>query len=167
MKSHPLDNVDRRLLDLMQQNARLSLDVLADLVSLSTPAVQRRIKRMRDAHVITGDTVVVSPISVGLTLTLIVTVQLERERSDQIDEFQSALAREPLVQQSYYVTGEGDFIIIVLAKNMDEYEALTRRLFFDNHNVRGFKTSVVMGKSFRSLKVPAVYAAPSNEQDSV
>ncbi|TAL89383.1 MAG: Lrp/AsnC family transcriptional regulator [Candidimonas sp.] len=167
MKPYSLDNTDRRLLDLMQKDARQSLDALADRVCLSTPAVQRRIKRMRDAGVILGDVVVVNPVAIGLMMTFIVNVQLERERSGQVDEFQNTLAREPLVQQYYYVTGEGDFMIIALAKNMDEFEALTRRLFFDNPNVRGFKTSVVMGKSLRSLTVPAVHAGISDEQDSV
>ncbi len=157
MKIFDLDATDRQLLDLLQRDARQSLEVLAEQVALSAPAVQRRIKRMRDAGVILGEVAVVDPAAVGLTMTFVVIVELERERADQIDQFRRKAMREPQVQQCYYVTGEGDFVIIALARNMDDFEALTRRLFFDDQNVRRFRTSVVMGKSFKSLAVPAVY----------
>ena len=155
MKHVELDHTDRRLLDLLQQDARRSLESLAREVSLSAPAVQRRIKRLRDSGVITREVVVVDPAAVGLPMTFIVIVELERERADQIDAFRRKASKEPLVQQCYYVTGEGDFVIIALARSMDDFEALTRRLFFDDRNVRRFRTSVVMGPALRSLTAPA------------
>ncbi len=161
MKKYDLDATDRQLLDLLQQDSRRSLEVLAEGVALSAPAVQRRIKRMRDTGVIVGDVAVVDPSAVGLSMTFVVTVELERERADQIDQFRRKAMAEALVQQCYYVTGEGDFIIIALAQSMGDFEALTRRLFFDDKNVRRFRTSVVMGKSFKSLAVPATYTPPT------
>jgi DNA-binding Lrp family transcriptional regulator len=156
MDDIPLDPIDRRLLDLLQEDARRSLETLAAEVSLSAPAVQRRIRRLREAGVITGDAVLVDPAAVGLPMTFVVIVELERERADQVDAFRRKAAREPQVQQCYYVTGEGDFVLIALARDMDDFEALSRRLFFDDPNVRRFRTSVVMGKAERSLAVPAV-----------
>ena len=61
---------------------------------------------------------------------------------------------EPLVQQCYYVTGEADFCLICLAKSMFDFEDLTKRLFFENSNVRRFRTSVAMGNKKVSLKIP-------------
>lgn len=163
MKTYEPDGKDRQLLDLLQQDARQSLETLADEVALSAPAVQRRIRRMRDAGIITGEVAVVEPAAVGLPMTFIVIVELERERAEQIDAFRRKVANEPRVQQCYYVTGEGDFVLIAVATDMDDFEALTRRLFFDDPNVRRFRTSVVMGRSFRSLSVPAVEAvAPAD-----
>lgn len=150
-----IDQTDRQLLDLLQNDARQSLEKLAAQVDLSAAAVQRRIKRLRDAKVITGDVVQIDAAAVGLSMTFVVTVELERERADEIDAFRRKASKEPQVQQAYYVTGEGDFILIVLATSMDDYERLTRRLFFDDPNIRRFRTSVVMGKPFRSLTVPA------------
>lgn len=163
MKTYEPDGKDRQLLDLLQQDARQSLETLADEVALSAPAVQRRIRRMRDAGIITGEVAVVEPAAVGLPMTFIVIVELERERAEQIDAFRRKMENEPRVQQCYYVTGEGDFVLIAVANDMDDFEALTRRLFFDDPNVRRFRTSVVMGRSFRSLSVPAVDAAASTE----
>lgn len=161
MKPTDLDAKDRQLLDLLQQDARRSLETLAGEVGLSAPAVQRRIKRLREAGIITGEVAVVDPAAVGLPMTFIVVVELERERAEQIDAFRRKVMAEPQVQQGYYVTGEGDFVIVALARDMDDFEALTRRLFFDDPNVRRFRTSVVMGRAFRSLSAPAVHAGAS------
>lgn len=159
MTGRDLDDIDRRLLDLLQVDARQSLERLAAEVGLSGAAVQRRIKRMRDAGIIVRDLVEIDPAAVGLPMTFIVVVELERERADQIDAFRRKAEGEALVQQYYYVTGEGDFVLVALAQNMNDFEAMTRRLFFDDANVRRFRTSVVMGKALRSLPVPASYAA--------
>ena len=159
MTQATLDHVDRLLLDLLQYDARRSLESLAREVSLSAPAVQRRIKRLRERGVITGEVVVVDPAAVGLPMSFVVIVELERERADQIDAFRRKAAREPLVQQCYYVTGEGDFVLIVIARSMDDFESLTRRLFFTDQNVRRFRTSVVMGQALRTLAVPAAHGA--------
>lgn len=157
MKKRKLDKTDRRLLDLLQDDSRQSLEQLAEQVHLSAPAAQRRIKRMRDEAVIIGDVSVVDSVAVGLPMTFVILVELERERAEQVDQFRRKAEDEQLVQQCYYVTGEADFIIIALAQNMDDFEALTRRLFFEDKNVRRFRTSVVMGKGFRSLTVPATH----------
>ncbi|MFW5970411.1 MAG: Lrp/AsnC family transcriptional regulator [Halofilum sp. (in: g-proteobacteria)] len=157
-----LDTKDRQLLDLLQQDARQSLEALAGEVGLSAPAVQRRIKRLRAEGVIEREVAVVNPVAVGLPMTFIVIVELERESADQIDVFRRKVIAEPQVQQGYYVTGEGDFVIIAVARDMDDFEALTRKLFFDDPNVRRFRTSVAMGKGFRSLNVPAVYAGDAD-----
>ncbi|MEX2629178.1 MAG: Lrp/AsnC family transcriptional regulator [Tistlia sp.] len=159
MTSLPLDPIDRQLLDLLQQDAGRSLESLAGEVALSAPAVQRRIRRLRAAGVITAQVALVEPAAVGLPMTFIVTVELERERADQIDGFRRKAAAEPLVQQCYYVTGEGDFVLVALARDLDDFEALTRRLLFDDPNVRRFRTSVVMGKPLRGTAVPAGHAS--------
>ncbi|WDR04665.1 Lrp/AsnC family transcriptional regulator [Devosia rhodophyticola] len=154
-----LDRTDRHLLDLLQQDARQSLENLAAQVNLSTAAVQRRIKRLRDSKVITGEVVRVDEAAVGMAMTFIVSVELDRERASEIDAFRRKASKEPQVQQAYYTTGEADFVLIVLAHDMDDYELLTQRLFFDDPNIRRFRTSVVMGKSYRSLTVPTTHSA--------
>ncbi|APZ44580.1 Lrp/AsnC family transcriptional regulator [Acidihalobacter ferrooxydans] len=166
MKFPALDLIDRCLLDLLQADARQSLDRLAEAVSLSAPAVQRRIKRLRESGVIVRDAVEIQPAAVGLPMTFIVTVELEHERADQVDKFRRKVANEALVQQCYYVTGDSDFVIIALAQSMDDFEAMTRRLFFDDANIRRFRTAVVMGKPLRSLAVPANYVADPPQRGS-
>lgn len=149
-----MDPKDAALLNLLQNDASLTLERLADAVSLSVPAVQRRIKRLRNSGVIKGNVIIVDPVAVDMSMTFVLIVELERDRSEHIESFRRKAIKEPLVQQCYYVTGEGDFVIISIAKNMDDFEAMTHRLLFEDSNVRGFKTSISMGKSYKTLYVP-------------
>ena len=87
-------------------------------------------------------------------MTFIVLVELERESLQQLDLFRKRARNEPLVQQCYYVTGEADFILICTARDMQDFEELTHRLFFENSNVRRFRTSVVMDRTKTGLTVP-------------
>lgn len=152
-----IDDIDRRLLELLQEDSRQGLDALGHRVSLSAPAVQRRIRRMKESGVIEREMVEVNAAKVGMPMTFIVLVELEREHSDKIDKFKKKAEEEPLVQQSYYVTGETDFVLVVIAHDMAQFEALTRRLFFDDANVRRFSSSVVMGNPYRSMRVPIYF----------
>lgn len=149
-----LDLADAKILELMQANARLGLEVLAEKTGLSVASVQRRLKALRDKKVIVKDVAVVDPAKAGSAMTFIVMVELERERLDQIDAFTRRAQKEPHVQQCYYVTGEADFCLICTAADMNDFEALSKRLFFEDSNVRRFRTSVVMGRKKVGLDVP-------------
>jgi Lrp/AsnC family transcriptional regulator, leucine-responsive regulatory protein len=148
-----LDKPDRIILDTLQTNARVSLEALADACGLSSASVQRRMKRLRDTHVIESEVAILNPDALGQCMTFIVMVELERERIDQLDAFRRIVRKEVQVQQCYYVTGEADFTLICTARNMADFEALTQRLFFENTNVRRFRTSVVMDRTKVGLTV--------------
>ena len=154
----PLDGFDRKILELVQCSNRTTSEEIADRVGLSPAAVQRRLKRLREQRVIRADVSVVDRKSVGRPMTFVVLVSLERERADLIDAFKTAMKSVPAVQQCYYVTGSSDFILIVTAEDMDEYERFTRSTFFDNANVRSFQTNVVMDAVKVGLTVPVIAA---------
>ena len=120
-----ITSADAIILNLLQKDAKLGLDVLAYETGLSVASVQRRLKSLRIRKLILGDVAIVDPVKVGLPMTFIVLVELERERIDQIDAFIRRAQDEPLVQQCYYVTGEADFCLICVAKSMFDFEDLT------------------------------------------
>ncbi|TVO59323.1 Lrp/AsnC family transcriptional regulator [Denitromonas halophila] len=154
VSSHTLDNFDRKILDIVQVANRTTSEEIAEQVALSPAAVQRRLKRMREQQVILSDVSVVNPKAVGRGMTFVVQVSLERERADLIDTFKDGMRNNPAVQQCYYVTGNSDFILIVTAADMDDYERFTRTAFFENSNVRSFQTNVVMAPVKVSLCIP-------------
>ena len=151
-----LDVFDIKLLAEVQRNNRATADVLADKVGLSPSACLRRLKRLRDEGVIEADISVISPEAIGRTLTMVVEVTLERERPDIMDEFKRSMRQTPSVMQCYYVTGEIDFILVVTARDMRQYEEFTKQFFFENPNVRRFHTLVVMDRVKVGLSVPIV-----------
>ena len=149
-----LDEFDREILRRVQIDARATAEVIGGDIGLSAAAVQRRLKRLRQDGVIVAEVAVVDPAAVGQAMTFIVGVELERERADMLDVFRRAARADPNVQQCYYVTGIADFILIVTARDMADFEAVTRRLLFDNPNIRRFTTSVVMARDKVSSVVP-------------
>lgn len=149
-----IDDSDRAILDCLQRDASISINDLAHEAQLSTASVQRRLKRLKDAKVISREVAIVDQSRIGQKMSFVILVELERERVDQLQAFRDAARKEPQVQQCYYVTGEADFVLICTAKDMEDFERLTHSLFFDNENVRRFRTSVVMGRTKVGLTVP-------------
>ena len=153
--AHPaLDDFDRAILAILQRDNGTPHRRIAEEVHLSAPAVQRRVRRMERDGVIAANVAVVDPASVGRPLTIVVQVELESERADRVDAIKRRFAAAPEVQQCYYVTGEADFVLVLTVATMAEYEALARRLFFAEENVRRFRTFVAMDAVKRGLAVP-------------
>ena len=152
--STTLDEFDLRLLALVQADGRLSQAELGNRVGLSTAAVNRRLKRLLDAGVIQRWGALLSPTALGHPLTVVVQVEVESERIDLLDAMKRGFRACPQVQQCYYVAGEWDFILVMAVRDMEQYTALTRQLFFESNNVKRFKTLVALDRVKASLDVP-------------
>jgi DNA-binding Lrp family transcriptional regulator len=139
-----LDDFDRAILRILQQNNRTKQHKIGEAVNLSAPSVQRRIRRMEAEGVIRANVAVVDPAAVGLQLTIFVELELVSETPDEIDAVKKTLLNAPEVQQCFYVTGEVDFMVVVVVESMAVYEDFTRRMFFENGNIRKFRTFVSM-----------------------
>lgn len=140
----PLDGFDRAILRILQRNNATPQREIGAVVNLSAPAVQRRIKRMEEDGVISANVALISPEAVGLPLTIFVEVELVSETLADIDAMKERFRKAPEVQQCHYVTGEADFVLVVIVENMAVYEDFTRRMFFQNGNVKKFRTYVSM-----------------------
>ena len=155
MRETPLiDETDRIILDAVQKDARLNLEAIAERCGVSAASVQRRLRKLRERGVIKAEVAIVDPDAVGMPMCFIVMMEMERERVDQLDAFTKSARDDPQVQQCYYITGEADFCIICTARDMQDFEELTKRLFFENRNVRRFRTSVVMSRRKTGLAIP-------------
>ena len=149
-----LSTTDRRILALLQQDARVRLETLAVETDTSVATVQRRIRELRRRGVIAGEVAIVSPQASGHAMTFLIMVELERESIHQLDDFRRKMKSDPQIQQCYYITGEADFALLALAKDMQDFQELTQRLFFDDPNIKRFRTSVVMDRTKVSMEVP-------------
>ncbi|MEO1108005.1 MAG: Lrp/AsnC family transcriptional regulator [Pseudomonadota bacterium] len=148
-----MDDKDLELLALVQKNARQTAESLGSEIGLSTPAVQKRLKKLRETGVIEKEIAVLSPPKLGRELTVIVEVKLVRESRLHLDNFKRLMRNSPAVQQCYYTTGEADFVVIVVVADIKEYEAFTQEYFFDDSNVNGFTSSIVMDRVKVSLDI--------------
>jgi Lrp/AsnC family leucine-responsive transcriptional regulator len=149
-----LDELDRKILALVQQDARRAAEAIGAEIGLSASAVQRRIARLREEAVITAEVAVVDPKSGGRSLTLIVDIEVERERPELMAVLKRWIAGEPAIQEAWYVTGDSDFVLIVTARDVEDYDALMQKLVTENSNVRRFRTRVALGTLKRGASVP-------------
>lgn len=153
-QSADLDQFDLAILAIIQRDNTTPQRTIGEAINLSAPAVQRRIKRMEESGVIQANVAVVDPMKLGQAITIFVEVEMESERAEEIDAAKRAFFSTPEVQQCYYVTGEFDFVLVMLVPSMEAYEGLTRRLFFGNNNVKRFRTFVAMDRIKVGLSVP-------------
>jgi Lrp/AsnC family transcriptional regulator, leucine-responsive regulatory protein len=156
LRSLLMDSFDAKILNIVQRDNRLSAEKIADQVGLSPSAVQRRLKRLRESRVIEAEVAIISPEAVGRSLTAIVGVIIDKERplSQALAEFKELMLGTPEVMQCYDVTGEFDFIVVITTRDMLEYEAISRRLFIENPNIRRYKTSMVVRRIKSGTGVP-------------
>lgn len=152
--SNELDRHDFAILNILQRDNKTPQRTIAEAINLSAPAVQRRIKRLEELGIIQANVAVIDPIKVGHSITLFVEVEMESEQAELFDAAKHSFATAPEVQQCYYVTGDADFILVVVVPTMADYDALTRRLFFGNNNVKRFETFVSMERVKVGMSVP-------------
>lgn len=149
-----MDRFDALILNAIQGNARLTAEALSTTVGLSPDACRKRLAKLRASGIIEAEIAILEPKSVGRELLLIVEVSLQNERLGDIDDFKARMVAAPEVMQCYYVTGDADFVLILSAESMADYEAFTRRHFFADENVLKFRTSAVMDRVKAGFALP-------------
>ncbi|HBL97534.1 Lrp/AsnC family transcriptional regulator [Psychrobacter sp. PSP] len=142
-----VDEFDLKILRAIQKDARIPQSELGEKVSLSTAAINRRLKKLKANGVIKQYTALLNQEALGFGLTIIANIEVESEKIHELDATRQDFENCPFVQQCYYVTGEWDFVLIFAVKSMDQYNDLTRELFFQNPNIKRFKTLVTMSKA--------------------
>ena len=148
-----LDKLDLRILDLVQEDAEMPGEAIADRVGLSASAVQRRLSRLKRDGVIEKVVAVVEPRSVGRTVTVLVEVEIDNERRSALQGFQRWVAEAPEVQSCWYVTGDADYALLVSTRDLDSYNSFIERLMTEQPVVRKYKSLIALKTIKRGLKV--------------
>lgn len=152
-----LDATDRRLLDLLQHDAALTNQELAERAHVSPATCLRRVRRLVDAGVIERRVALLSAERLGHGLTAVVEVSLDRQGAEHLDAFEQRAVADAAVQQCYRVSPGPDFVLVVWAADMPGYQALVQRLFTQDANVRQVKAyfSVRRAKFEPAIGLPA------------
>jgi Lrp/AsnC family transcriptional regulator, leucine-responsive regulatory protein len=142
-----LDELDLRILKIYQRDVLRPAHAIGSTIGLSSAAVQRRLKRLRELKVIEAEVAIIRPEAVGLGFAAIVHVDIQRETLVDIDSFKNTMRSLECVQQCWYTAGESDFVLVVRTRNTAEYETFTREQFLENSNVVKFTTHVVLSEA--------------------
>ena len=153
-----LDPLDRQLLALLQHDASLSNQALAERVHTSAPTCMRRVKRLREAGLIERQIAILNPerlsATIGFGLTAIVEITLDRQDAQALEQFETRVANDAAIQQCYRVSPGPDFVLVVHSVNMPAYQALTQRLFTSDANVRNIKAFFSIKRSKFGAELP-------------
>lgn len=152
MKS--LDQFDTAILKILQKDNLTPQRDIGEKIGLSAAAVQRRIKRMRESGIIKADVSVIDINKIHHCVTLVVEVFMESEKIELLDHAKAIFTATQEVQQCYFVTGDSDFILIIVVPSMKDYEVLTRKIFYSNKNINHFRTMVTMDTLKSNLELP-------------
>jgi len=142
-----LDELDKRILQQLQQDSSLSNQDLAAKVHASPPTCLRRVKRLMDTGVIAKQVAILAPEKVGAGLTAIVEITLDVQTSEKMQEFEQLAAAEKTVQQCYRVSPGPDFVLIIQVRDMTAYHQLAHRLFATQSNIRNVRSFFSMFRS--------------------
>ena len=122
MPHRQLDAIDRRILEHLQDNARISNVDLAARVGISASPCWRRVRELEESGVISNYVTLIDAASVGLMVSVFVNVSLERQVERELDVFQKAIRGRPEVMECYLMTGEADFLLRVVVPDLMAYE---------------------------------------------
>jgi Lrp/AsnC family transcriptional regulator, leucine-responsive regulatory protein len=135
----PLDELDLRLLDLLQTDASLSNLALADRAGVSPATSLRRVRRLVDTGVIERQVALLNPAVLDTGLTALLEVTLDRQGAEHLDAFEARAVAEAAVQQCWRVSPGPDFVLVLWVPGMPAYQALVQRLLTQDANVRNVK----------------------------
>lgn len=146
MSNNRLDRIDVRILDALQQNGRLSNQELAERVGLSASPCLRRVKRLEREGVIQRYTAVVDQSKVGIPVSVFVSVKLERQREDDMERFEQAIANYREVVECYLMTGSRDYLLRVVTGDLTAYERFLKDTITRIEGVASIESSFALNQ---------------------
>ncbi len=149
------DSIDRHILRLLQTDASLSNHDLAMQVGLSDTPCARRVKRLEEEGIILSQVTLLDPEALGLKLTAMVSISMDRHTPDRFEEFERSIARLPEVLECLLVTGQtADFLLKVVVRDMRHYEQFLLGRLTKIKGVSGVHSSFVLRKIRSTTELP-------------
>lgn len=149
-----LDNIDAKILHLIQSDAGLSVSDISDEVGLSSSPCWRRIKRMEELGIIKARVTLLDRKTLGLDFEVFVAVKLSLPNRVNMEKFEQAVSRMPEVIQCAVVTGAVDFMLRIVTTDMHAYEAFLREVLLSIDLVSDVQSRIVMRQSKDTTAVP-------------
>ena len=151
-----MDQIDRKIIRTLESDARISYAALADVVALSKTPCWSRVKALETAGVIRGYRADLDPSLLGFGLEAFVQVSIDFEQSDA---FEAAVKRHPLIRRCHATTGEADYLLDILAKDMATLDTLLRDEICRLPGIRRTITSMVTREIKSETSLAAAQAA--------
>ncbi len=153
-----LDRIDRSILELLQQNAELTNQEVADKVGLSPSPCLRRVRALEQAGIIVRRVTILDHKKLGLALTAILLIGMDRHTPERFAAFESQVTEFPEVQECYIITGQdADYMLKVVVPDMDHYHHFLLNRITRIQGVSGVHSSFVLRRVIDSTALPLNY----------
>lgn len=153
-----LDRYDRRILEELQRDGGLTNQELADRIGLSPSPCSRRVKQLEDAGIIERRVTLLDRRKLGLSLTAIIQISMDRHTPERFEAFEAKVASYPEVQECYLITGQdADYLLKVVVPDMDHYQEFLLNKITRIDGVSGVHSSFVMRRVIDTTELPLGY----------
>jgi Lrp/AsnC family leucine-responsive transcriptional regulator len=154
LPKEPMDDIDRRILTVLQEDGRISLADLATRVGLSPSPCLRRIRRLERSGIIARYVAVLDQSKVGLPVSVFVSIKLESQRVEALERFKKAIAKWPEVLECYLMTGPRDYLLRIVAADLEAYERFLKQKLTRVDGVSSIESSFALEQAKYSHVLP-------------
>jgi DNA-binding Lrp family transcriptional regulator len=155
-----MDEIDRKILAVLQEDARITNAELAGRAGLSAAPCLRRVRALEQAKIIRRYVTLIDPAAVDLTVTVFVQISLDLQVENRLDLFERAIARRPEVLECYLMTGDSDYLLRVVVPNVQAYERFLKDTLTRVEGVAGIKSSFALREVRNSTALPLTETPP-------
>lgn len=148
-----IDRIDKKILEILQDNGRLTNSDLAKAVDKSPPPTAERVKKLERNGYIKKYVAIVDPVKVGITCFTYIEVTLVRHGKDAIERFMNSIVAIEEVLECHHITGDADFLLKVATKDIPTYEQFIIQTLTALPDVQHLKTSVVLSTLKQETKI--------------
>ena len=149
-----IDAIDKSILSILQANGRISNQDLADRVGLSPSPCLRRVKALETLGIVQRYVALVDPSAVGQGLQAVVQVRLDRQTVDSVARFEKEILKHPQVLECYLVAGDWDYVLRVVARDLDDFRDFCVNRLAKITGVGNVKSSISMKQVKYSTALP-------------
>ena len=154
MPKQPFDEIDRKILAVLQEDGRMSLSDLSSRVALSPSPCLRRIRRLEQVGIIARYVAVLDQGKVGLPVSVFVSIKLESQRVEALERFKKAIAKWPEVLECYLMTGPRDYLLRIVAADLEAYERFLKQKLTRVDGVSSIESSFALEQAKYSHVLP-------------
>ncbi len=149
-----LDPTDRRILETLQRQGRISNADLAERINLSASACHRRVQRLEEEGYISGYVALLDPRRLGRQTTVFVEITLSGQADEVLDAFEKAVARVPEVLECHLMAGSADYLLKVVARDTEDFARIHRKSLATLPGVQGMQSSFALRTVRQTTAIP-------------
>ena len=154
MPEHALDAIDRKILAILQDDCRITMQELAERVGLTASPCHRRVKILEEKGVLKRYIALVDQKAVGLPVSVFISIKLERQKEEDLERFAKAISGWREVLECYLMTGHRDYLLRVVVSDLSAYERFLKQKLTRVSGISSIESSFALDQIKYSIALP-------------